>query len=162
MSCVLNFVVCVLCVSGQVQKNQKRAAKVWLDEYYFLFYKYHPEVRGHREGQISSRIRLRYEQLSCMPFQWYVEKFRTAFDRNNLLDHNFFHIQHSQTGKITREGLPRGGGGRARKRKRKKIFISRSLSTSLNSLCLCLCVCLEVCVDIGSSRVPVRFLTRSC
>nr|PIM05135.1 putative polypeptide n-acetylgalactosaminyltransferase 12 [Toxoplasma gondii COUG] len=82
----------------QVQKNQKRGAKVWLDEYYFLFYKYHREVRGHQEGDITQRKKLRYEQLTCMPFQWYVEKFKTAFDRKGLLDHNFFHIEHEQTG----------------------------------------------------------------
>ncbi|CBZ52985.1 UDP-N-acetyl-D-galactosamine:polypeptide N-acetylgalactosaminyltransferase T2 [Neospora caninum Liverpool] len=82
----------------QVQKNQKRAAKVWLDEYYNLFYKYHREVRGHQEGDVTKRKKLRYEELTCMPFQWYVEKFKTAFDRNGLLDHNYFHIQHEQTG----------------------------------------------------------------
>ncbi|PFH37900.1 putative polypeptide n-acetylgalactosaminyltransferase 12 [Besnoitia besnoiti] len=82
----------------QVQKNQKRAAKVWLDEYYNLFYKYHREVRTHQEGDTSARKRLRFEKLTCMPFQWFVEKFKTAFDRSSLLDHNFFHIQHAHTG----------------------------------------------------------------
>lgn len=82
----------------QVQKNQKRAAKVWLDEYYALFYKYHPEVRGHQEGDVMDRQRLRYDQLTCMPFQWYVDKFRPAFERKVLLDHDFKHIVHNNTG----------------------------------------------------------------
>ncbi|KAL8273925.1 hypothetical protein Esti_002248 [Eimeria stiedai] len=82
----------------QVQKNQKRGAKVWLDEYYALFYKYHPEARPHQEGDVSDRQRLRYEQLTCMPFQWYVDKFRPAFERKALLDHDFKHIFHDQTG----------------------------------------------------------------
>ncbi|KAL8438719.1 hypothetical protein Efla_001267 [Eimeria flavescens] len=82
----------------QVQKNQKRAAKVWLDEYYALFYKYHPEARPHQEGDVSDRRRLRYEQLTCMPFQWYVDKFRPAFERKALLDHDFKHISHDNTG----------------------------------------------------------------
>ncbi|XP_022587310.2 polypeptide N-acetylgalactosaminyltransferase 2 [Cyclospora cayetanensis] len=82
----------------QVQKNQKRAAKVWLDEYYYLFYKYHPEARPHQEGDITSRRLLRYEHLTCMPFQWYVDKFRPAFERNLLLDHDFKHIEHGNTG----------------------------------------------------------------
>ncbi|KAL8432077.1 hypothetical protein ACSSS7_004880 [Eimeria intestinalis] len=82
----------------QVQKNQKRGAKVWLDEYYALFYKYHPESRPHQEGDVTERQRLRYEQLTCMPFQWYVDKFRPAFERKALLDHDFKHISHDQTG----------------------------------------------------------------
>ena len=84
----------------QVQKNQKRAAKVWLDEYYVLFYLYHPEVRGHVEGDISKRIELRYSSLTCMPFQWYVDKFKTAFQRKLLLDHDYRHIQHKASGNI--------------------------------------------------------------
>lgn len=82
----------------QVQKNQKRAAKVWLDEYYVLFYKYHPEVRMHQEKDVRDRQLLRYDQLTCMPFQWYVDKFRPAFERKVLLDHDFKHIVHDKTG----------------------------------------------------------------
>lgn len=82
----------------QVQKNQKRAAKVWLDEYYALFYKYHPEVRGHQEGDVTDRQLLRHNQLTCMPFQWYVDKFRPAFERKALLDHDFAHVVHESTG----------------------------------------------------------------
>lgn len=82
----------------QIQKNQKRCAKVWLDEYYNLFYKYHPETHPHKEGDVSERQVLRHEHLTCMPFQWYVDRFRNALERHTLLDHDFMHIEHESSG----------------------------------------------------------------
>eukprot|EP00922_Rhytidocystis_sp_ex-Travisia-forbesii_P021634 GHVS01031676.1.p1 GENE.GHVS01031676.1~~GHVS01031676.1.p1 ORF type:complete len:700 (-),score=123.67 GHVS01031676.1:155-2254(-) len=78
----------------QVQTNQKRAALVWLDNYYRYFEKYHPVVKELDEGPgLEERVALRHT-LHCMPFQWYVDKFRVAFERKALLDDEFFHVQH--------------------------------------------------------------------
>jgi hypothetical protein len=51
-------------------------------------------------GDISARLELR-KRLGCQPFSWYIDKFRTVFDRKGMLDdptgHNF-HIRDSVTG----------------------------------------------------------------
>eukprot|EP00922_Rhytidocystis_sp_ex-Travisia-forbesii_P029897 GHVS01043852.1.p1 GENE.GHVS01043852.1~~GHVS01043852.1.p1 ORF type:complete len:636 (+),score=65.96 GHVS01043852.1:230-1909(+) len=79
----------------RVQTNQKRAALVWLDKYYKYFEKYHPIVKELDEGPgLEERVALRHK-LRCMPFQWYVDRFRVAFERKGLLDDEFFHVQHT-------------------------------------------------------------------
>jgi len=81
----------------QVQKNQKRAAMVWLDEYYTLFETYHPVVTKLDEGDgLLDRLKLRRD-LNCQPFSWYVNKFRHAFERKGLLVNEFHHIQHGRS-----------------------------------------------------------------
>eukprot|EP00922_Rhytidocystis_sp_ex-Travisia-forbesii_P051032 GHVS01075785.1.p1 GENE.GHVS01075785.1~~GHVS01075785.1.p1 ORF type:complete len:715 (-),score=59.51 GHVS01075785.1:1244-3388(-) len=81
----------------QVQTNQKRAALVWLDGYYKYFEKYHPVVKELEEGPgLEERVALRHK-LNCMPFQWYVDRFRVAFERKGLLDDEFYHIQHASS-----------------------------------------------------------------
>lgn len=81
----------------QVQKNQKRAALVWLDDYYQYFEKHHPVVTELDEGKgLEERMALR-RAMNCMPFQWYVDRFRVAFERKGLLDDEFYHIQHSKS-----------------------------------------------------------------
>lgn len=97
VACCLSLLLCCYLLL-QVQKNQKRAAKVWLDEYYALFYLYHPEARQHAEGDLRGRLELRYNKLNCVSFQWFVDKFRPAFERKLLLDHDFKHIQHAASG----------------------------------------------------------------
>lgn len=79
----------------QVQKNQKRGALVWLDEYYRYFETFHSVVKTLDEGpNLETRRQLR-RQLGCLPFEWYVDKFRTSFEREALLVDEFRVIRHS-------------------------------------------------------------------
>eukprot|EP00921_Rhytidocystis_pertsovi_P012470 GHVQ01020277.1.p1 GENE.GHVQ01020277.1~~GHVQ01020277.1.p1 ORF type:complete len:823 (+),score=115.54 GHVQ01020277.1:338-2470(+) len=81
----------------QVQKNQKRGALVWLDDYYQFFEKHHPIVKTLDAGPgLEERTALRHK-LRCMPFQWYVDRFRTAFERKGLLDAEYIFIQHQKS-----------------------------------------------------------------
>jgi hypothetical protein len=55
----------------QIQKNQKRAALVWLDEYYDYFFKYHTEANTLDPGDgLEERMALR-KNLKSLPFAWY-------------------------------------------------------------------------------------------
>lgn len=82
----------------QVQKNQKRAAKVWLDDHYRYFEQFHSIVKTLDEGEgLEQRIDLR-KRLNCLPFEWYTKKFRTAFERGAMLVDEFRHLVHSASG----------------------------------------------------------------
>lgn len=82
----------------QVQRNQKRAALVWLDDYYPLFEHFHPEAAVLDPGPgLESRMELR-ASMGCKGFQWYVDRFRNAFERKGMLLEHFHNVQHSRSG----------------------------------------------------------------
>ncbi|GMT11759.1 hypothetical protein PFISCL1PPCAC_3056 [Pristionchus fissidentatus] len=60
--------------SGNVfQKNTRRAAEVWLDEYKQIYLKNVPSARFVKYGDITERLELR-EKLQCKPFSWYLKE----------------------------------------------------------------------------------------
>ncbi|CAJ0586067.1 unnamed protein product, partial [Mesorhabditis spiculigera] len=60
--------------SGNVfQKNTRRAAEVWLDDYKQLYLKQVPSARYVKYGDITARLALR-EKLQCKSFDWYLKE----------------------------------------------------------------------------------------
>lgn len=59
--------------TGQIiNKNNRRLAEVWMDEFKNFFYIISPGVTKVDYGDISSRLGLRHK-LQCRPFSWYLE-----------------------------------------------------------------------------------------
>ncbi|XP_039188160.1 polypeptide N-acetylgalactosaminyltransferase 1 isoform X2 [Crotalus tigris] len=59
--------------TGQIiNKNNRRLAEVWMDEFKKIFYILSPGVTKVDYGDISSRLGLR-QKLQCKPFSWYLE-----------------------------------------------------------------------------------------
>lgn len=80
-----------------MNNNHQRTAFVWLSEQFYETYFKNYHVLGYlpisfTKG-LSERLSLKHI-LKCKPFEWYVEKFRPAFERQRELYYNFHHIQH--------------------------------------------------------------------
>lgn len=58
--------------TNYVNKNNKRLAEVWLDEYKNFYYRISPSVAKTDPGDISDRLNLR-KSLNCKSFKWYLE-----------------------------------------------------------------------------------------
>ncbi|KAK6588357.1 UDP-N-acetyl-D-galactosamine [Cryptosporidium xiaoi] len=86
----------------QVQRNQKRAALVWLDKKRYKYFEtIHDIVQRLNETESGVSLKEREEikdRLNCKPFSWYIEKFRASFDREGLLLDNFRHLKHRSSG----------------------------------------------------------------
>jgi len=55
-----------------INKNNRRLAEVWMDDYKKFFYIVNPTVMKHEYGDVSDRIALRSD-LQCKSFQWYLD-----------------------------------------------------------------------------------------
>ncbi|UMM38098.1 hypothetical protein L5515_009653 [Caenorhabditis briggsae] len=59
--------------SGNVfQKNTRRAAEVWMDEYKAIYLKNVPSARFVNYGDIGDRLAIR-DRLQCKSFKWYLD-----------------------------------------------------------------------------------------
>ncbi|KAJ8297612.1 hypothetical protein KUTeg_024143 [Tegillarca granosa] len=63
-----------------VDKNYKRVAVVWMDEYAEYLYKRRPKCRTVDPGDVSEQKKIR-EKLNCKPFSWFMKE--VAFDLQN-------------------------------------------------------------------------------
>eukprot|EP00920_Eleutheroschizon_duboscqi_P019418 GHVT01045980.1.p1 GENE.GHVT01045980.1~~GHVT01045980.1.p1 ORF type:complete len:744 (+),score=47.18 GHVT01045980.1:700-2931(+) len=81
-----------------VQRNQKRGARVWLDEYFDVFNKIHPQASARVDGDTTKRQQLRRD-LQCTKFQWFFDRFRNGFERWGMqVSFEHTHIQHRESG----------------------------------------------------------------
>ncbi|KAH8584248.1 membrane-associated with a family 1 glycosyltransferase domain and a ricin domain with 3 transmembraned domains near C-terminus [Cryptosporidium sp. chipmunk genotype I] len=80
-----------------MNSNHQRTAFVWLSEQFYETYFKNYHVLGYLPASytkgLSERLSLKHT-LKCKPFEWYVEKFRPAFERQRELYYDFHHIQH--------------------------------------------------------------------
>uniref|UniRef100_A0A0G4F6Y3 Glycosyltransferase 2-like domain-containing protein n=1 Tax=Chromera velia CCMP2878 TaxID=1169474 RepID=A0A0G4F6Y3_9ALVE len=76
------------------ERNNARAARVWLDDYYKYFSQATPQTVHMELGPgLVERIALR-QQMKCRGFEWFVSRFRSAFERRGLLAGSFHHLRH--------------------------------------------------------------------
>ncbi|KAJ1614726.1 membrane-associated protein [Cryptosporidium canis] len=80
-----------------MNSNHQRAAFVWLSEQFYETYFKNYHVMGYLPASftkgLTERLSIKHT-LKCKPFEWYVEKFRPAFERQRELYYSFHHIQH--------------------------------------------------------------------
>jgi glycosyltransferase involved in cell wall biosynthesis len=84
----------------QVNINKVRLAEVWLDQYKEFFYRADPYAQTlvPYMGDTSQREQLKIK-LQCKPFQFFVDRFRSVFDRENMLPARHFAIKDEISGK---------------------------------------------------------------
>ncbi|CAI5453242.1 unnamed protein product [Caenorhabditis angaria] len=59
--------------SGNIfQKNTRRAAEVWMDDYKLIYLKNVPSARFVKVGDLTDRLAIR-DRLQCKSFKWYLE-----------------------------------------------------------------------------------------
>ncbi len=106
----------------QVSINKVRLTEVWFDKYKDFFYRADPYAKTlvPHMGDISQRVELQHK-LQCKPFQYFVDRFRSAFEMKNMLPSRNFAIRDEVSGKClegSRDGTLRLGdcalaGGKA-------------------------------------------------
>jgi polypeptide N-acetylgalactosaminyltransferase len=93
--------------SGNIfQKNTRRAAEVWLDEFKTYYLLQVPSARNVKFGDISERVAIR-DRLQCKPFSWFLkevypelkipaESKRLSISQNNTCLDSWHKIQANQ------------------------------------------------------------------
>ena len=92
----------------QVSVNKVRLVEVWFDEYKEFYYKADPFARTlvKNKGDVAERLELQ-KKLHCKPFQYFVDRFRSVFDKRNMLPKKHFAIK-DQTSRKCIEGKKDG------------------------------------------------------
>lgn len=84
----------------QVEKNQARAAFVWLDDYFEVFKKHQTVVesfKGNFGEPMDERLLERLND-NCEPFSKFMERFRDVFETQGLIVQEMHHLRDSKTG----------------------------------------------------------------
>ncbi|XP_072029534.1 LOW QUALITY PROTEIN: polypeptide N-acetylgalactosaminyltransferase 13-like [Amphiura filiformis] len=66
-----------------VEKNSRRVAEVWMDDYKRLYLDRHPHLLKKDYGNVTDRIELR-KKLNCKSFQWYLDNVYPELYRPNV------------------------------------------------------------------------------
>ncbi|KAF8820321.1 putative polypeptide n-acetylgalactosaminyltransferase 12 [Cardiosporidium cionae] len=79
----------------QAQRNRKRAAMVWLDDYFNRFEKLQVLSTNLDEGPgVTDRV-IQRMLMRCLPFTWYINKFKDFFEDEDMIAEDIHHLRHS-------------------------------------------------------------------
>ncbi|CAI4225303.1 unnamed protein product [Auanema sp. JU1783] len=93
--------------SGNVfQKNTRRAAEVWMDDYKSIYLKNVPSARYVKFGDISERLALR-DRLQCKPFSWYLKE---IYPELKVPNKDFGQLYHIKNGNMCLDTLGKKSG----------------------------------------------------